>query len=398
MYRYSNPIFVPADPNAEAQILPRVQFETIGHYNESWVQKLVHKYPSVLPIASIEPAFIPAIPVCMELPLASGYVDNLLITPLGDLVVVECKLWRNSEARREVIAQIIDYAKDLQKLSYDDFEAAIAKATKQPAFKLFDLAISGSNEPEPPLNEPNFVDTVSRNLRRGRALLLIVGDGITENAELMTEFLQQHAGLHFALATVQLAIHSLPDVGRVVVPSIPLRTSNIIRGIVQIEDGAAKISAPPPTVQSERSSTLSEEQFFSALDKLAPRTSERLVAFLDSCADLQISWEIKKTLIVRMIVGKHTVLPFVINSDGSVDTGYSFGTKEFHAEFAHMLSAAIPGTIVKETPKTFLVRMKSRLFNVVELLDNAPGCRKALETLNKTLLSASAETVGAAHQ
>lgn len=397
MHRYGNPVFVPADPNAEAQTLPRIQFESAGQYNESWVQKLVHKYPSVLPIGSIEPAFTPAIPVCMELSLSSGYVDNLLITPLGDLVVVECKLWRNSEARREVIAQIIDYAKDLQRLSYDDFEVAIAKATKQPAFKLFDLVVSDSNEPEPLLNEPNFVDAVSRNLRRGRALLLIVGDGITENAELMTEFLQQHAGLHFALATVQLAIHNLPDaLGRVVVPSIPLRTSNITRGIVQIEDGVAKISAPPPTFQSERSNTLSEEEFFRNLDKIAPKTSERLIAFLDSCADLQISWEIKTTLIVRMIVGEHKVLPFVINSKGAVDTGYSFGTKPFHVEFARALSAAIPGTLIKETPKTFLVKMKSGPFSVIDLLANESGVRKALEVLNTTLLSA--ETTGTAKQ
>ncbi|MEJ2377877.1 MAG: hypothetical protein P8Y71_21630, partial [Pseudolabrys sp.] len=393
------PIFLPANVGGEAEVLPRTQFESIGQYDEAWVQQLVHKYPSVLPIGSIEPAFTPAIPVCMELPLTSGYVDNLLITPLGDIVVVECKLWRNSEARREVIAQIIDYAKDLQKLSYDEFETAIGKATRQSNFNLFKLVASGSNEPEPPFDEPIFVDAVSQNLRRGRALLLIVGDGITENAERMTEFLQQNAGLHFALATVQLAIYNLPNaLGRVVSPSIPLRTTNITRGIVQIEDGVARVSPPAPTIQGQRSSTLSEEEFFAALDTLAPKTSERLIAFLDNCADLQISWEVKKTLIVRMIVGELTVLPFVINSDGSVDTGYSFGTKEFHAEFARALSAAIPGTIVSETSKTYVVKMKARRFNVLELLENSAGCRKALEVMNKALLAAQPETAPSSQQ
>jgi hypothetical protein len=329
----------------------------------------------------------------MELPLRSGYADNLFITPLGDLVVVECKLWRNYESRRKVVAQVIDYAKDLQELSYDDFESAIAKATKQPAFKFFDLVISASGGTEAALDEPHFIDAVSKNLRRGRALLLIVGDGITENAELLTEFLQQHAGLHFALATVQLAIYDLPFTkGHIVVPSIPLRTTNITRGIVQFDDGTPKIMAPSPGIDSSRATTLTDEQFFSALDELAPKTSERLIEFLDSCADLQISWEVKKTLIVRMVVGEYWVLPFVINSDGSVDTGYSFGKKELHKDFARALSEAVPGTDVHETSKTYVVRMKSRRFNVLELLNHSAGCRKALEVLNKTLLAMQSDT------
>lgn len=45
----------------------------------------------------------------------TGYIDNLYITPSGMIVIVETKLFRNQEARRTVIAQIIDYAKEVQK-------------------------------------------------------------------------------------------------------------------------------------------------------------------------------------------------------------------------------------------------------------------------------------------
>jgi len=44
--------------------------------------------------------------------------------------------------------------------------------------------------------------------------LLIVGDGITENARGLTQFLQQHAGLHFSLAMVELAVHEMPGGGQ----------------------------------------------------------------------------------------------------------------------------------------------------------------------------------------
>ena len=68
------------------------------------------RHPSLLPVDQIEPAFNTVVPICIELPMKSGFLDNLLVTPAGDLALVECKLWRNPEARREVVAQIIHYA------------------------------------------------------------------------------------------------------------------------------------------------------------------------------------------------------------------------------------------------------------------------------------------------
>jgi hypothetical protein len=46
------------------------------------------------------------------------------------------------------------------------------------------------------IDEASFHDAVSRNLKRGRFLILIVDDGIREGVEGMTEFLQQYAGFH----------------------------------------------------------------------------------------------------------------------------------------------------------------------------------------------------------
>ena len=82
-------------------------------YDEAWLQHLIMAQPSLLPVRQIEPAFTNMVPVCVELPMLSGVLDNLFVTPRGDLALVECKLWRNPEARRQVVAQIIDYAKEM---------------------------------------------------------------------------------------------------------------------------------------------------------------------------------------------------------------------------------------------------------------------------------------------
>src|SRR5690348_2580265 len=104
MKRQTTPLLIPVGSKGAARPLTQESLRAPNTYDERWIQELIHHHPRVLPIASMEPAFWPAVPICMELPLRSGFLDNLLVTPLGDLIAVECKLWRNAEARREVIA------------------------------------------------------------------------------------------------------------------------------------------------------------------------------------------------------------------------------------------------------------------------------------------------------
>jgi hypothetical protein len=390
MYRQATPLLVPSNGRGTPEALRRLPLQDTGQYNERWVQELIHHSPSVLPINSVEPAFWPALPVCMELPLRSGYLDNLLVTPSGNLVVVECKLWRNFEARRKVMAQIIDYAKDLQALSYPELEKAIRTARNEAAYSLFGAVMEAADE-DARVDESTFLDAVSRNLRRGRFLLAIVGDGVTENLEDMTEFLQQHVGLHFGLMLVQLAIHGLPNGAElVVVPSVPIHTNTVVRGIVEWTDSTVRIVAPKTALDTSPAS-LTKEQFLAALDHIRPGTAHRLVESLDNCVDLQLSWEVKRTLITRMIIGEFKVLPFVVNSNGTVDTGYTPSAKDLMKGYAQRLAEAIPGAVAKETPTTWTTTKDGRRLFIWELLDHKEGCRAALEELNRTLREAAVE-------
>ena len=77
-------------------------------YNEDWLQNLIHNNPRLVPAGEIESSFDDIIPIVRELPLPSGYLDNLYFTPDGYPVLVEVKLWKNQEARRKVVAQILE--------------------------------------------------------------------------------------------------------------------------------------------------------------------------------------------------------------------------------------------------------------------------------------------------
>jgi hypothetical protein len=49
----------------------------------------------------------------MEVNCGYGSIDNLFLTPTGDIILVETKLWSNAKARREVVAQALDYIRNL---------------------------------------------------------------------------------------------------------------------------------------------------------------------------------------------------------------------------------------------------------------------------------------------
>ncbi|MEA2045927.1 MAG: hypothetical protein U9N48_05320 [Euryarchaeota archaeon] len=73
-------------------------------------------------MAEIEPAFAPLLSVGREVATDVGSIDNLYLSAQGYLTIVETKLWRNPEARREVVGQIIDYAKEISRWSFEELE------------------------------------------------------------------------------------------------------------------------------------------------------------------------------------------------------------------------------------------------------------------------------------
>src|SRR5437773_11770677 len=89
-------------------------------HDESWLQEVLRKQPGILPTAEIEPVFHPLVPIGREVSAGMGSIDNLYISHRGYLVLVETKLWRNPEAKREVVAQAIDYGSSIAKWSYTD--------------------------------------------------------------------------------------------------------------------------------------------------------------------------------------------------------------------------------------------------------------------------------------
>ena len=177
-----------------------------GRVSEAIIRDLVHQHPACLPITEIDAMFSGTVSICTELNTPAGPIDVFMVTPSGLPVLVECKLWRNPEARREVVSQILDYGKELSRWSSADLQREVSNRLKREGNPLLDMV----RAVDPAVDEQRFHDALTANLRRGRFLLLIVGDGIREGVEAIAEYLRVHAGLHFSLGLVELPIYITP--------------------------------------------------------------------------------------------------------------------------------------------------------------------------------------------
>lgn len=270
-------------------------------YDERWLQKLIHDHPSCLPLDQIEPGLSQPVPICMELALPSGFLDNLLITPQGDIVIVKVKLWKNPEMRRTVVAQALDYAASLFSMTYEEIEnAVLSSEVSRPInpTRLYDF-FDGPDT----LDEDVFIDAVNKNLQRGRLVVLVVGDGIRTELKSLVEGLQAHAGMHFTFALVELGIFGIGGSNEIViVPNTLTQTYGIERGIVRIEDNRT-IVVPAEMNESKGSigarETITSQQFFDAMNVRHPDLEGEIKEFINKLETIGVYPEFLRTLIFR---------------------------------------------------------------------------------------------------
>ncbi len=309
------------------------------------------KHPEVLPLAEIEGAIEGLISVCREMPTPHGYIDNLFITADGQIVIAEAKLLRNPQARREVVAQALDYASCLFRMSYTEFETAALKGQfgdGQTPRSLWELVPDDVR-----LTEPEFIDAVSRNLRRGRIVILLVGDGIREETEQLVDMLQSHAGFHFTFALVELSVFSLPGgQDRLVVPRTLLRTQMVERGVVRIEDGHVSVAParPAPAVPEANrfSGNISAEEFFDAMRARDPALPDQLQGFLEQLSPLGVRGDFRRALNLKWSAPDgRTVNLGIIQRDGQVWTNEAgmASTEDFGRRYNEALASAWGGTV-----------------------------------------------------
>ncbi|WP_430973279.1 hypothetical protein [Sunxiuqinia rutila] len=259
MKQHTTPIII---SDSGIQKLDRISLNS-KVYNEDWIQEICFQSPNLLPFEEIEPIFNGMIPICRELLVESGSVDLIFINESGFITIGECKLWRNPEARRKVIGQILDYAKDIAKWNYSKFEQECLKARKGNEKSLFDLVQNFC----PDIEESSFIDNIQKNLSKGRFLLTLIGDGIRENMEELVKYIHREGNLNFTLALIEIPVFENQKNSEIIVtPRILAKTKEIERIVYKLSD-----DIQPDEIEHQKeentSKTISEKVYFERLQK-----------------------------------------------------------------------------------------------------------------------------------
>jgi hypothetical protein len=191
-------IFLLADNN-KLQRIPNVEYET-----EGLLQALIADNPELMVGEQMDAEAPPKwLMVAREAGIPDSQnggsrwsVDLLLLDQYGRPTFVEVKRSSNSQIRREIVGQILDYAANaivywpgdrIRALATDRFEGG-AEALDE---YIGTFSAAGGDESDPASIVEHYWDTVENNLKQGNVRLLFAADSIPRELRRIIEFLNE---------------------------------------------------------------------------------------------------------------------------------------------------------------------------------------------------------------
>lgn len=180
------------------------------------LQDLLRDYPRLLlaPVAAYQDRTIWTIGY--EVGTDAGSIDLLCIDSTGEIWVVETKLARNSEAKKQVVGQVLGYTSAVADWSLDKLEAVGQDFLGRPLREHLADSIGGEEADE-------LLTRAIEKLRQGDVTALIVLDELNPVLQKLVEFVNAHASFDLLALTVTLMEH---EGTRLVVPTVTGATAS----------------------------------------------------------------------------------------------------------------------------------------------------------------------------
>ncbi len=265
---------------------------------EAWLEQALVTRPDLLLLDRIDSQSGKPMLIGRQLNFPDrGTLDLLFLEATGVLTLVETKLVKNHEARREVLAQILDYASCLAEMSFEDLEESIfspAQPLENQEPKDLVAAIwkfAGHGEPKGDgYNRwsDEFKRRVTDNLRRRCLRLLIIADHIDHRLRDILAFTVGGARPDFQIALVEIPLYTFGALGErhLVVPTVHWSWTPSIQ----------PIDPPTTKIQWTEDTFLKQTRFNNAGDQVTIEMVEHILRWmkhrvqdLDGRASLQWS-------------------------------------------------------------------------------------------------------------
>jgi hypothetical protein len=285
----------------------------------------------------------------------------------------------------------------MQDWTYDRLQQAVRDTLGDQNFSLWDFVEAGMADGWEGGAADAFVDAIERNLRHGHLVVLIISDEIGDGLDNLKRYLDLHAGFHATIALVELSLWEGNDGALFVVPRVPMKTVLVERGIVRVSsEGAIRVFPPEQPGKGAAGSlpkpvTLSEEQFYEALEASRPGTASRLRQFLDSIGDTGITPEFRRSLILRWSASQdQQPSAGYVDTYGSVYLGDGYywaaklGYEAAGRAYLEAVASAIGATVKWPTAESSSIRVlgsDGKIVRIGDLLDHAEQWKAAIDAL-----------------
>lgn len=280
---------------------------------ESKLQGLLAEHPDLALAGTVDDESIEIWTIGMEVQTAAGSIDLLLLDSTGKLWVVETKLARNPEIKKQVVGQVLGYGSCIAEWTSDTIAATASNYLASHGKSLESLA---GGEPD------RLIETAAERAADGDLTCLIVVDEIPSELQRLVEFVNRHARFELLALKVEVATHK--D-GRLFIPTVSGRLA---------ERREARATGPRATRQWDRESflaTLAQHQ----PDALAP--AEQLLDWAEASDHLVVSWgsgAVHGTAILTVwmdAAGDDWVQVLNLSTNGYVGGGWVWRGKHQHA-------------------------------------------------------------------
>jgi hypothetical protein len=226
--------------------------EMTTYPSEGQLQRLLARSPELLP-GDLGP-----LATGRELGVPTGSVDVVAVGVGGELLLCECKLERNEQARRMVVGQIFSYAASVSGMTFEEFDIAFRRSAGSP------VAEAVAEVAGPEWDEEAFRQGLTDALDEGAFTLVVAVDHITDELKRTIRFLNRRTNESFRVLALELAYKRDGEI-EIVVPQ------------TYGED------SPPPTVGRRRRWT--QADFLEALNRTPLGLRERTFRVFEELSD-----------------------------------------------------------------------------------------------------------------
>ncbi len=194
----------------DAKKIERSQIES-----EDYLQKYVIDNPDIIPVSDID-AGTRLLVLTREFPTQSGPIDAIGIDQLGQVYLVETKLYKNPD-KRTVVAQVLDYGAALWK-NYDlerfqiDLANQISKYSNKSLTEMIQKFFD-TDEDETSV----IIDSMDKHIENGIFRFVVLMDKLQERLKTLILFINENS--NFDIYAVEIEFYKMGE-NEIIIPKL----------------------------------------------------------------------------------------------------------------------------------------------------------------------------------